>query len=158
MRKPSPPLTSPIPALGEGKRGEDGHLGYLLRQAAHLHQTQMARALSDLELTPPQFLVMTMIAAYPGLSNADIARLALITPQTVSVIIANLEKASVITRSPHAIHGRIKHLDLTPHGQVLLQAARQRAHTVDTALVAEMTSEMETAVRQGLVTIARCLS
>jgi DNA-binding MarR family transcriptional regulator len=152
------PLLPPIPDVGEGKRGEDGHLGYLLRQAAHLYQTTMSRTLGDLGLTPAQFLVMTMIAAYPGLSNADIARLTFLTPQTVSVIIGNLEKAAAISRRPHQVHGRIKHLTLTAHGNALLETARHRAHAVDAALLADMTPNAEAALRQGLVSIARTLS
>jgi len=79
-----------IPAIGEGKRGESGHLGYLLRQAAGGFRLCLERALADVDVTQPQFMVMTMIAAYPGASNADLARLALLTPQTLSTIIANL--------------------------------------------------------------------
>ena len=78
---------------------------------------------------------MTMIAAYPGLSNADIARLSFLTPQTVSVIIGNLVKAGVVARRPHEIHGRIQHLDLTDKGQRLLRSARERVHAVENELV-----------------------
>ena len=80
------------PPVGEGKRGVEGYLGYLLRQAANTHQTRADRALSDLAITSPQFAVLTMLAAYPGQSGADIARLTLLTPQTVSVIVANSGK------------------------------------------------------------------
>ncbi len=37
-------------------------------------------------LTSAQFSMLTMIAAYPGYSSADLARIALLTPQTVSLI------------------------------------------------------------------------
>ena len=52
----------------------------------------MERRLADLGVTPPQFAVLTMLRAYPGLSGADLARVALLTPQTVGVIIRNLER------------------------------------------------------------------
>ena len=58
------------PDIGEGKRGEEGYLGYLLRQAANAQRRRMERALADLAITPPQFASLTMIGAYPGLSNA----------------------------------------------------------------------------------------
>lgn len=59
-----------IPQVGEGKRGENGYLGYLLRQAAGAYRHRMERVLADLRVTPPQFSVLTMLAAYPGISNA----------------------------------------------------------------------------------------
>ena len=76
----------PVPQPGEGKRGEQGYLGYLLRQASVAVRTRMERDFSEEDVTPPQFAVLTMVRAYPGLSNADLARLSLLTPQTVSVI------------------------------------------------------------------------
>ena len=80
------------PPPGQGKRGEQGYLAYLLRQAQAATRLTMERALADLGVTPPQFVVLTMLRAYPGLSGADLARVALLTPQTVGVIIRNLER------------------------------------------------------------------
>lgn len=58
-----------VPAPGEGKRGEDGYLGYLLRQAHAAVRLTMERTLADLGVTSPQFAVLTMLKAYPGLSG-----------------------------------------------------------------------------------------
>ena len=55
-----------VPAPGEGKRGEDGYLGYLLRQAHAAVRLTMERTLADLGVTSPQFAVLTMLKAYPG--------------------------------------------------------------------------------------------
>lgn len=151
MRKTNPPS---IPAPGEGKRGEDGYMGYLLRQAAGAHRLRLERALADLGVTQPQFAVLTMLAAYPGLSNADVARLALLTPQTVSVIVANLERAGSLVRKPHAIHGRIQHLDLSDSGTALLKTCRERVHALEKELARDLSGEEERTVRRWLVAVA----
>jgi hypothetical protein len=44
------------PPPGEGKRGEQGYLAYLLRQAQAAARLAMERALADLGVTPPQFV------------------------------------------------------------------------------------------------------
>src|SRR5712691_11296350 len=124
-------LTSGLPRPGERKRGEAGYLGYLLRQAAGAYRLRMERALAEIEITPPQFSVLTMLAAYPGHSNADLARIALLTPQTVSVIVSNLIRIGAVVRRPHAIHGRIQHLELSRSGHALLAKCRTRAHAVE---------------------------
>src|SRR5436190_15093847 len=95
------PFGTRPPSPGFGKRGEAGYLGYLLRQAQAASRLRMERALADLRVTPPQFLVLAMLKAYPGLSGADLARVALLTPQTVGVIIRNLQRAGSIGKSPH---------------------------------------------------------
>lgn len=144
-----------IPEPGQGQRGESGHLGYLLRQAGTAFRTLMDRALADLEVTPPQFTVLTMVAAYPGLSNADLARLSLLTPQTVSVIVGNLKKAGALADRPHAQHGRIRPLDLTEAGTALLARCKERVRAVEIRLAAGMSAAEEDIVRRWLVSVAR---
>jgi DNA-binding MarR family transcriptional regulator len=143
-----------IPPLGQGKRGEEGYLGYLLRQASAAHRLRMERAMADVGVTLPQFLVLTMIRAYPGISNADLARLALLTPQTVSVIVANLERSGAIARRPHAVHGRIQHIDVTSEGLALLDACRKRSGGIERELLAGFSPEEEQVVRRWLVHVA----
>jgi DNA-binding MarR family transcriptional regulator len=143
-----------VPGPGQGKRGEEGYLGYLLRQAGAAHRLRMERAMSDIGVTVPQFLVLTMLAAYPGHSNADLARLALLTPQTVSVIVANLERMGALARRPHAVHGRIQHLDLTEAGRRLLARCRDRAHAIEQHLLADLPAQEERIIRKWLVRVA----
>ncbi len=142
------------PGPGEGKRGEDGYLGYLLRQAANAFRNRMDQALSDLDLTSPQFSVLTMLAAYPGRSSADLARLALLTPQTMSVIVANLLKARLVGRRPHEIHGRIQQLELTELGRATLTAAKGRVYALEEELLGGLTPDEEASTRRWLVRIA----
>lgn len=152
MRKPPP--SKSIPAPGEGKRGEQGYLGYLLRQASAAHRLRMERALSDLNVTMPQFLVLTMVKAYPGASNADLARLTQLTPQTLSVIVANLLKAGTVARHAHAEHGRIQMIDLTKPGLALLEACRQRVQPCEEALMSGFSLEEQSLIRRWLVSLA----
>ncbi|MCT7297852.1 MarR family transcriptional regulator [Ralstonia sp. CHL-2022] len=144
-----------IPEPGQGKRGEEGYLGYLLRQANAAQRLRMERAMADVGVTLPQFLVLTMLRAYPGISNADLARLTLLTPQTVSVIVTNLERSGAITRRPHAVHGRIQHIDVTAEGATLLSACRERSGGIEQDLLEGFSSEEEEVVRRWLVHVAK---
>ncbi|MEW6339111.1 MAG: MarR family transcriptional regulator [Paraburkholderia sp.] len=155
MRKNSvAPERQDIPRVGEGKRGEEGYIGYLLRQAGAAHRLRMERALADVGVTPPQFMVLTMLVAYPGLSNADVARLAMLTPQTVSVIVANLLRSGAIARRPHAVHGRIQHIDVTEDGKALLKQCRSRVRTIEQQMLAGFNADEESVIRRWLVSLA----
>jgi DNA-binding MarR family transcriptional regulator len=143
-----------VPRIGEGKRGEEGYIGYLLRQAGGAHRLRMERALADLGVTPPQFTVLTMLVAYPGLSNADVARLAMLTPQTVSVIVANLLRSGAIARRPHAVHGRIQHIDVTEAGKALLKQCRSRVKAIEQQILAGFNAAEESVIRRWLVSVA----
>jgi DNA-binding MarR family transcriptional regulator len=144
-----------LPAVGDGKRGAKGHLGYLLRQANVAVRGCIERDLAELEVTHPQFVVLTMIAAYPGLSNADLARLSLLTPQTVSVIVSNLRGAGLVECQPHPVHGRIQQLDLTGVGREKLARCKQRVQVIEKQLSASLSADEEAAVRRWLVAAAR---
>lgn len=156
MRKPDMQAT-PIPKIGEGKRGETGHIGYLLRQAHAAHRIRMERALQDAGLTLPQFSVLTMLAAYPGASGAELARLSLLTPQTMSVIVGNLERVGAVSRRPHAEHGRIRVIEITEAGTVLLARCRAAVAAAEAALLSGVDAGDEAAVRRWLVQVARDL-
>ncbi len=150
------PLPSPrLPEPGEGKRGELGHLGYLLRQAGGALRARMESALSDLGVTPPQFAALTMVAAYPGLSSADVARLSLLTPPTVTVIVGNLKRAGALASRPHPVHGRIQQLEVTDQGKALLARCKRRVDAVEDEIAAGLTAEEEQTIRRWLAGLAR---
>ncbi len=62
------------------------------------------------------------------MSGADLARVALLTPQTVGVIIRNLERDGAIRKTPHPVHGRVLQWTLTRRGATLLDKCRRHAH------------------------------
>ena len=142
------------PPPGHGKRGENGHLAYLLRQAQAATRLTLERALDDLRITPPQFAVLTMLRAYPGLSGADLARVALLTPQTVGVIIRNLERDGAIRKTPHPVHGRVLQWTLTRRGGTLLDKSRRRAVALERRLVAGLGTKSQVTIRRWLSKIA----
>ncbi|MFE0017097.1 MarR family winged helix-turn-helix transcriptional regulator [Mesorhizobium sp. NPDC059054] len=148
-----PDSTQPIPRAGEGRRGEDGYFGYLLRQAAGAYRYRMEATLADLGITQPQFAVMAMLSAYPGLSNADLARAALLTPQTLSVIVTNLEKAGTIVKRRHATNERIRQLELSEKGKALYAEARGRVRLLESDLAAGYSEAEQKIVRRWLTGI-----
>jgi DNA-binding MarR family transcriptional regulator len=146
MMRPPPP--------GVGKRGEQGYLAYLLRQAQAATRLAMERSLANLGVTSPQFVVLTMLRAYPGLSGADLARVAMLTPQTVGVIIRNLERDGAITKTQHPVHGRVLQWTLTRQGAALLEQCRRHADTIERRLAAGLSAPAQRAIRRWLARIA----
>ena len=142
------------PPPGQGKRGEKGYLAYLLRQAQAATRLTLERALADHGITPPQFAVLTMLRAYPGLSGADLARVALLTPQTVGVIIRNLERSRAIRKTPHPVHGRVLQWTLTRRGGILLGKCQRHVRALERRLMAGLGAKGQGTVRRWLSKIA----
>ena len=118
----------------------------------------MERSLAELGVTPPQFVVLTMLKAYPGLSGADLARVALLTPQTVGVIIRNLERDGAIRKTPHPVHGRVLQWTLTRRGTTLLAKCRRHALAIERRLAARALGQAQVTVRRWLAKIATDLA
>ena len=98
-----------------------------------------------------------MLKAYPGLSGADLARVAVLTPQTVGVIIRNLERDGAIRKTPHPVHGRVLQWSLTRRGLTLLEKCRRHAMALERRLAAGLNRKDERAVRRWLSNIALTL-
>jgi DNA-binding MarR family transcriptional regulator len=149
--------SSLVPAVGTGKRGMQGHIGYLLRQAHSAHRARMEKALANDGVTLPQFSVLVMLASYPGASGAELARLSLLTPQTMNVILVNLERDGAIARRPHAEHGRIQVNEITPTGRALLTRCKRAVKAVEDQLLAGLATHDEMVVRNWLVRAAHAI-
>ena len=142
------------PQPGEGKRGGQGYFGYLLRQTAAASRLSLERSLSELGVTAPQFVVLTMLKVYPGLSGADLARVALLTPQTVGVIIRNPERDGAIKMTPHPEHGRVLQWTLTRRGERLLEQCRTHAMALERRLGAGLSPSAQAIISRWLAKIA----
>ncbi len=85
----------------------------------------MDHALASAGLTTPQYAVLAALERAPGLSNADLARVSFVTPQTMMRILAGLEEKGLVQRTEHPSHGRILEATLTPRGTRVVEASHQ---------------------------------
>jgi DNA-binding MarR family transcriptional regulator len=143
-----------LPLVGEAKRGPEGHLTYLLRQANASVRLALDRALAKEDMTHPQQSVLTMIRAYEAVSAADLARLTMLTPQTINGIVRALEMRGAIRKEPDRVHGRILRLMITDEGRDLNKRCRALTTPIEAALQARMSASTEDAIRQWLVGVA----
>jgi DNA-binding MarR family transcriptional regulator len=143
-----------LPAAGAGKRGAEGHIAYLLRQAHGAVRLALDASLAEAGLTTPQFLVLNLLDAYPGASGAEIARIAQLTPQTVNLIARKLERDGLIGRAAHETHGRVLRIELTSAGRTRLKRCKQVADAVERQLLGLLGAGTEDAVRRWLSAVA----
>jgi DNA-binding MarR family transcriptional regulator len=134
--------------------GAQTEIDDLLRRAAATQRLAMERALAGVKLTPAQYAVLKIIAETPGLSNADIARIERLTPQTTSLVIANLERKRWVTRQAHETHGRIRRAQATEAGLRLLRECRERLRGPYRRLAAAMPPGGERLVETWLSRLA----
>lgn len=144
-----------LPVVGEAKRGAAGYLTYLLRQANASVRLALDRALAKEHMTHAQQSALTMIRAYQAISAADLARLTLLTPQTINEIVRALERRGAIRKERDPLHGRILRLLITDEGRALNRRCRALTAPIEAALQARMAAGAEGAIRQWLVEVAK---
>jgi DNA-binding MarR family transcriptional regulator len=125
--------------------------GYLIKLAQAALHAQMARALHEHGVTLAQFAVLTALAEEPGLSNAELARRAFITPQSMNENLRELEQRGWIVRSHHPTHGRIRQTELTEQGRATLQ----NCDATVTAIEQRMLADLDLEQRHQLATALR---
>jgi len=144
-----------LPSPGEARRGPEGYLTYLLRQANASVRLALDRALAAEGMTYPQQSALTIIRAYEAISAADLARIAMLTPQTVNGIVRALQTRGAIRKEPDRTNRRVMRLLITEDGRALNQRCKHLTSPIEAALRAKMSAAAEGAVRQWLVEVAK---
>ena len=129
-------------------------LGYALKRAQQALRLHMDRQLKSLDLTAPQYNVLSTLEAEPGAPNARLARLAFVTPQTMQSMLVKLERAGLIERTPDEQHGRIQQTRLTPAGRDTLSQAHKAVE--ETEMLARKAAPPDAV--EMLLQIAKALS
>ena len=82
----------------------------MIKRAQQALRNAIDPALSDLELTTAQYAALYNLRRHPGASNAELARLSFVTPQTMVRIVSGLERAGlVVGHLPRHIGGYSRH-------------------------------------------------
>jgi DNA-binding MarR family transcriptional regulator len=143
--------------IGEGFRGPGGHLGFLLRQAQHAMRLAIDRELRPLGLTGPQFSLLGIVHAEPGISGADAARDGMLTAQTTNEVILALERRGLIERRPHPRDARMRQVYLTPKGKAAYAAAIARVRALERRATSGLTPAEDARLKAWLVACAQAL-
>ena len=116
-------------------------IGYNLKITQHRLRQRLDAELARLGITAPQNAVLPAVAGNPRISNAELARAAFVTPQTMQAILVNLERAGLIVRSPHPEHGRVIMTELTAAGQQAVADGAKAADAVERQMLSRLSTE-----------------
>src|SRR5262249_45217626 len=130
-------------------------IGYLLKSAQQSLRAAMDAALRDLGITTPQYAVLAFLEEAPGLSGAQLARRAFVTPQTMNRIVVHLQAAGLIERGPPPEVGRVLEARLSRRGQGLLAECNRRVRHVEARMVASLNPGQQ---RQLAHLLERCVA
>ena len=125
LRKAAPARPASEPAIDLGDLNE--RLGYFARRLQVWIFQDFIRRLSSIDISPAQFSVLVVIAANPGLSQAELSTTLAIERARLVRLLHRLERRGLTQRLPSAGDGRRHALQLTREGQNLLARAKALA-------------------------------
>jgi DNA-binding MarR family transcriptional regulator len=145
-------------AQGETVGSLDQSVGYVLKQAAAALRAAMDAVLRPLELSVPQYACLELLAQRPGLSNAELARGAFVTRQSMNGVLRGLQDRGLVTRPATAPHGRALPTRLTPEGGRQLHAASVAVRAVEQQMLASFSPGRQDRLRGDLADCAAALA
>jgi len=99
----------------------DVRLSYVIARLERAVRRGVEEAIQPFGLTVPQFTALSVLARRSGLSNAQLARRAYITPQSMNEVVLQLERKGLLERTPDPAHRRILRAKVTADGRAVLQ-------------------------------------
>jgi DNA-binding MarR family transcriptional regulator len=112
----------------------EGIAAWTLVQASHVVARRFRAAFGRLGLSPTQFGVLLELDLHPGSANGEVARAVLVTPQSMSDLLASLERLGYVERDDSAGHGRRVPARLTRAGREILRECAAAVADVEKSL------------------------
>jgi DNA-binding MarR family transcriptional regulator len=116
MKTPSGGVAASAPHPGSAQAG----IAYLIGRLDRVLRQQLGARTAQFGLTAAQYTALSVLKTKGPLSNAKLARRALITPQAMNELVKALEQKGLVARRPDPDHGRVVQMLLTPVGETLV--------------------------------------
>jgi DNA-binding MarR family transcriptional regulator len=110
-------------ARGRVAAAVEPRISYVVARLERAVRAGINERVRPYELTTLQYTTLSVLGSRgQPLSNAQLARRAYMTPQSMIEVIEALERKGLIRRDPHPNHRRVYPAMLTPKGQRVLAA------------------------------------
>src|ERR1700759_4490471 len=142
------PLTPPVTVP---------RIGYLIYRVERRLRVRLDEAVASHGITTTEFVTLSVLRERDGLSCAQLARWAFVTPQAMNLVISALERRALIRRRPDPHHGRVLRASVTAKGLKVLERCDRNMDAIEADMLGGLPSETVDVVRDALRSCARSL-
>jgi DNA-binding MarR family transcriptional regulator len=136
----------------------DESVGYMLKRAATTLRYALDATLRPMDLSVPQYACLELLGRQSGLSNADLARGAFVTRQSMNGVLRGLEERGLVTRPVTAPSGRALPGQLTAAGRRRLRVASAKVRSVEKQMLATLSPAQQSRLCRDLTACISALS
>lgn len=137
--------------------GTELRFSYMVGRLDRALRRRLDEAVSSQGLTVRQYTTLSVLRARSGLSNAQLARRSLMTPQSMNEVLAALAMLGFVARERDETHGRVIRTRLTPSGAAALEASDRAVDRLEEEMLAELSAPERERLLAGLKSCARML-
>ena len=130
---------------------------YLVGRLDRALRRKLDEALRPHGVTVRQYTTLSVLRARSGLSNAQLARRSLMTPQSMNEVLGALVALGLVRRVPDADHGRVIRTELTPAGLARLETCDEAVDGLEREMLAGLDAGERDRLLAGLRHCARSL-
>jgi DNA-binding MarR family transcriptional regulator len=132
-------------------------LSYVIARLDRVLRRRLTAAVEPTGLTLPAYTALSVLRAQDGLSNAQLARRSLVTPQSMSEVLTLLVDRGYVRRRAEPGHGRIIRTELTKAGSRALERCDRAVDEVEREILGDLDAEEATSLRRVLIRCGRAL-
>jgi len=132
-------------------------LTYVIGRLDRALRRRLAAAVEPAGLTLPAYTALSVLQAQNGLSNAQLARRSLVTPQSMSEVLMLLVERGYVRRLPDPGHGRVIRTELTEAGRHALEQCDRAVDAVELEMLGDVDPADASDLREILIRLGRAL-
>ena len=132
-------------------------ISYVIGRLDRVLRRRLSAAVEPVGLTLPAYVALSVLRAQDGLSNAQLARRSLVTPQSMSEALGQLVDRGFVRRRADPDHGRIIRTELTRAGLRALERCDRAVDEVEREMLGGLATAEVTRLRKALVHCGRAL-
>jgi DNA-binding MarR family transcriptional regulator len=132
-------------------------VSYVIGRLERVLRRRLMAAVEPTGLTLPAYTTLSVLRAQDGLSNAQLARRSLVTPQSMSEVLALLVDLGYVRRRAEPNHGRVIRTELTRAGSRALERCDRAVDLVEREMLGDLDGDEVTELRDVLIRCGRAL-
>jgi len=132
-------------------------LSYVIGRLDRVLGRRLGAAIAPAGLTLPAYTALSVLRGQGGLSNAQLARRSLITPQSMSEVLARLVEQGYVRRHASPGGGRAIRIELTTAGGRALERCDRAVDGIEREMLGDLDPGEAARLREALIRCGRAL-
>ena len=143
--------------LGSPEATTVPRVGYLVYRVERRLRARLDEELRLLGVSTPEYMSLSLLRERDGLSCAQLARWAMVTPQAMNLVISALERRKLIRRRPDPKHRRVLRASVTTKGLEMLARCDRSVDRIEADMLGDLPPDTVEVVRAALRSCAHSL-